>query len=705
VLETYASVIAVCASSLAIGHAALALCGWRRWSWLAPATGLALVTALCWGTVRLPGEGTVSAIAVLVLTVASLAFLRGRVGDAGEALRDGAPVALAALAAASLPFIVEGRFGILGTSFNPDMSQHLLAADRLAHGTDSQLLAQSYPLGPHAIVVALDKGMGVGLVQGFGGLTLAVSVLASLTALAALADLRPGARWVGALLVGLPYMVASYLAQGAFKESMQALFLLAFAICLWQLSPAGDRSGEDRPNTDGSREGRLRNAPGSGEGRRRGVTGRAVGWLATGRTPPPPPSSGSSATRRTPRPAPRSGSMATGQAPRPAPDAGSLATGRATSAAPSGVLVGVPLALLAAGSVFTYSFPGLTWLAGALGLWALAELFLVGRGGGDIATTLRGAAQPAWLALIVFAVLVAPELGRMIDFGDYETFDPHGPGLGNLFGQISPAEALGIWPSGDFRLTAGAGAVPAIGFYAGVAFAAVLLLWGLVWWLRRGEVALAAALAAAALAYAAARIGGTPYTAAKAVQMAAPLAALIIVRPLLAPVGRLLPRPPAEREVPPFAAAGRAAVAAAFVVAAGGCSLLALANGPVGPTGYSPALTSLRPQISSGSTLVLAPVPLLHEQHGTPFVAWELRGGRVCIEEAGPATNSPPPKGIAFVISWRAAGPRPPFAELRIARRAGPYLLWRRTGVVPGPSPCPLIAVRSARQGERQVAD
>ena len=34
---------------------------------------------------------------------------------------------LGALLAASLPFIVEGRFGILGTSFNPDMSQHLLA--------------------------------------------------------------------------------------------------------------------------------------------------------------------------------------------------------------------------------------------------------------------------------------------------------------------------------------------------------------------------------------------------------------------------------------------------------------------------------------------------------------------------------------------------------------------------------------------------
>jgi hypothetical protein len=626
VLATYASVIAVCAASLAIGQAAMAVCGWRRWSWLAPATGLALVTALCWATMRLPGDGVISAITVVVLTIASLAFLRGRVDGVGAALRDGAPVAIGALVASSLPFIVEGRFGVLGTSFNPDMSQHLLAADRLAHGSDSQLLSQGYPLGPHAIVVALNKGLGVGLVHGFGGLTLAVSALASLTALAALSELRPIARWIAALLVGLPYMVASYLAQGAFKETMQALFVLAFAIGLWGLCGGGVF------------------------GRRGGVSGRAMGWLAAGRAPP---------------------------------------------SAHGGPFAAVPLALLAAGSAYTYSFPGLTWLAGAVALWAVAELFLVRRYGGDVRDGLREATRPGWLALIVFAVLVAPELGRMVDFGSFETFAPNGPGLGNLFGQISPMEALGIWPSGDFRLTPGAGAVPAIGFYAGVAFAAVLLVWGLVWWLRRGETALPAALAAAALAYTAARIGGTPYTAAKAVQMAAPLAMVVIVRPLLS-------FDPATLRPGSLVEAVRPLAAAAFVVAAAGCSLLALSNGPIGPTSYSPALTSLRPVISSASTLVLAPASFLRDQHGAPYVAWELRGGRVCIRSTGPPSGSPPPAGVRFVITWSEAGARPPFADLRLARVAGPYVLWRRAGSVGGPSPCPLIAVRSARQGEKQ---
>ena len=137
---TYAAVLAVCGASLAYGQAAIALCGGRRWSWLAPPVGLALLLAVCWATVRLPGDGVVSAILVPLLLIAAVAYLRGRVEGGGEALRAGWPVALGALVAASLPFLAEGHFGILGTSFNPDMSQHLLATDRLAAGHGSAAL-------------------------------------------------------------------------------------------------------------------------------------------------------------------------------------------------------------------------------------------------------------------------------------------------------------------------------------------------------------------------------------------------------------------------------------------------------------------------------------------------------------------------------------------------------------------------------------
>ena len=564
---TYAAVLAVCGASLAIGQAALMLSGVRRWSWLSPAVGLALLCAVCWGTVRLPGEGIASAVVVLLLVVLSVAYLWGRLRDGEGVLWLGIPVALAALLATALPFIAEGHFGILGTSFNPDMSQHLLATDRLAHGDPSQLLRQGYPLGPHSIVVALDKGLGVGIVQGFTGLTIAVAVIASLTALAAFREQPPWSAVPAALVLGLTYMVASYFAQGSFKETMQALFFLAFVLALRESS-------------------------------------RNVDW------------------RESP-------------------------------------LRLVPAALLAVGSVYTYSFPGLIWLGAAFVVWAILERSLPLR--------------PALLGLGVFAVLVAPEIGRMIDFHSFETFDPDGPGLGNLFGQISPFEGLGIWPSGDFRLSPGDGAVPALGYYAGAAFATILLVYGLALCWRRRERALIAGLTAAALAYAAARIGGTPYTAAKAIEVGAPLAVLVILLPLL-----------------------RRPVAWLYLAAAAGCSLLALANAPVGPSSYSPALTGLRDDVGEGPTLVLASRQLLADEHGTPYISWELRGGRVCIETAEEAGSDPPP-GVRFVVA-ESSGSRPPFAGLRRVRGSPPYVLWERPGAH-GQSPCSLIAVRQARQG------
>jgi hypothetical protein len=602
VVGTYAAVLVICSASLALGQAAIALCGVRGWSWLAPPVGLALLCAVCWGTVRLPGHGVISAVLVLVLVVGSIAYLWGRLGDGGEALRVGAPVALLALIATAIPFVAEGHFGILGTSFNPDMSQHLLAAARLAEGQSSQLLHQGYPLGPHSIVVALDNSLGIGLVQGFSGLMIAVAVLASLTALTAFRDQPWQLRIPAALVVGLTYMVASYFAQGSFKETMQALFFFAFVLAMREttVNPA---------------------------------------W------------------RKLP-------------------------------------LRFIPAALLVVGSVYTYSFPGLIWLIGAAAIWALLEFGInrlrlsaggavggpapedalaTGGGGGSPTATGPAVWRPVLYAVLLFLALVAPEITRMIDFHSFETFDPNGPGLGNLFGQISPFEGFGIWPSGDFRLTPGAGAVPALGYYAGAAFATILLLYGLMLCWRRRESALIAGLAAAALAYAAARLGGTPYTAAKAIEVGAPLAALIIVLPLL-----------------------RRPVVWLYLLAAAGCSLLALANAPVGPSTYSPALTGLRDDVGESPTLVLASRQLLADEHGTPYISWELRGGRVCIaaaEEAG----SNPPHGVRFVIS-ESSHVGPPYVGLRRLRSTPPYVLWERPRAH-GQSPCPLIAVRQARQG------
>lgn len=589
-IGTYVAVVAVCISSLAIGQAVLGLCGVPRWSWLAPAVGLALVNAICWGTVRLPGDGVIGAVVVTLATLGAVAFLWQRVRDLPEAIRLGAPVAVAALAATALPFIAESHFGILGTGFNPDMSQHLLAADRLADGFGSELLRQGYPMGPHAIVVSLDKGLGVSLVHGFTGLTVAVAVLAPLTALAAFPGRSPLRVVAASLVIGLPYLVASYFAQGAFKETMEALWVLAFLLALRE-------------------------------------TTRNPLWRDL-------------------------------------------------------ELRFVPAAVIAVGAVYSYSFPGLIWLGVLVAAWLALER--------------RLPARPLLLALAVFAVGALPELGRMIEFHNFETFDPNGPGLGNLFGQISPLTALGIWFSGDFRVAAGDGAVPAIAYYLGAAFAAILLAIGLARCVRGRESAILGGAVAVALLYLAARIGGTPYTSAKALEVAAPVAVLAIVAPWAA-------EEPGQRfgfgnrvlRAPGVAPLGLPIWL--YLVVAGLCSILAFANAPVGPSTYSPALTGLRPLIAADSTLVLAPRELLDQDHGVRYLDWELRGGRVCIadEEHAPAAL---PAGVRFVITSDERT-RPPYPGMTLRQEADPYLLWARLGPVSGTSECPLIAVRQARQG------
>jgi hypothetical protein len=634
VIGTYAAALAVCLASLAIGQAVIALCGRRRWSWTAGPVGLAILCAVCWATVRLPGDGEVSAIVVLALTAGALVYLQGRLEGWREALAAGWPVVVLAGLGASLPFIVEGHFGILGTSFNPDMSQHLLAADQLARGHSGELIRQGYPLGPHSIVVALNKGLDIGLVKGFSGLTMATAVLAPLAALAAFRDLRPLPRTAAALVVGLAYVVASYFAQGAFKETMLAFFLLGFVLALREAS----REPLDSP------------------------------------------------------------------------------------------LRFVPCALIAVGSVYVYSFPALLWLLGTAIVWATTELartrFAPGAdspsaGGapmgaprraeaaeqpstvGVIGVTGPAVVRPVLIAIGTLIVLVVPEIPRMIDFHKFETFDPNGPGLGNLFGQISPFEALGIWPSGDFRLAPGDGAVPAAAYYLGAAFATVLLLYGIWACWRRRETVVLAGLFVAAAAYLAARLAGTAYTSAKAIEIAAPLCALTILLPLThRAVWRVTP---GMREQPttdtPGDRGGLVALAACvvFLAAAGLCSALALANAPVGPSTYSSALTGFRPLVENDSTVVLASRELLEDDHGTPYVAWELRGGRVCIETREEADGKPP-TGVRFVVV-QGSKRKPPFKGLRLRKAVAPYVLWEVKAPIAAQSVCPLIAVRQARQG------
>src|SRR6476659_10744918 len=152
-----------------------------------------------------------AAIVIGVVAVACGAYAAPRVRGLPGAVRRGVPIELAAVALASLPFIVEWRFGVLGTGLNPDMSQHLFAVDRLADGGSERLISSGYPLGPHSIVAALSS-IGPSTVQAFDGLMLAIAVTACLAALSPLETLSAGRRAAGALLVAFAYLVAAYLA-------------------------------------------------------------------------------------------------------------------------------------------------------------------------------------------------------------------------------------------------------------------------------------------------------------------------------------------------------------------------------------------------------------------------------------------------------------------------------------------------------------
>jgi hypothetical protein len=228
------------------------------------------------------------------------------------------------------------------------------------------------------------------------------------------------------------------------------------------------------------------------------------------------------------------------------------------------------------------------------------------------------------------------------------------------------------------------------------------LAYGLVWWLYRGERAVPSALAVAAALIAYAHFGGTPYQEAKSIMLASPLAMLITARALLSGESAIslggLRGAVARRRSGALGAFARhhslivAGLTMGFCSAAAGCSLVALVNGPVGPATYSPDLAKLRPRLGAGSTLILARAHMLADEHGRDYLVWELRGGRVCVEVAGPRSTGPPPPGISQVIA-QSPSTKAPFARLRLARRAGPYTLWRRSPPPRGQGPCPLISV------------
>ncbi len=594
-IGTYVSAALICAASLLVGRALLIVAGRRSWSWLEPAVGLGVILTVTGVLARAPGRGTGASLGLLALIALAAAVVLRRRYEAAGALRDGLPVALAVALVLAIPFAVSGRWGLLGVGFNNDLGLHLAWAEWLRSGF-GPAPEPGYPLGPHGLAVATAALPRIGLGQAFLGEIIAIGVLTGLTALGALRDLSPPRRTLAAALVALPYLAVSYYAQAAFKETAQALFVLAFTLLLLTPLTLPSRS-RDR------------------------------------------------------------------------------------------LLAALPALALLGGIFFAYSFAGVAWPVAIAALWSLS-LPAVRRALRPKAV-LRFLLRPLTiLAVLLLAGLAAIALVGPLGFAS--TFNQVAGS--NTYGPVSPIETLGVWWTSNYRLDAVGGAVLP-GLTGSIAVAALLV--GVAWWVQRRETTVPIALGAAALLYLLSLPFSGNYSQAKALMIAAPLAMLVAVKPLIWEFPRLR-RTQGKRAV---VRAGWAVLAVAFVGGAIYSSLLVLRDAPVAPAGHGGELRAF--------------VPLLH---GEPvlyagqdrFAAYELLGADTHVplvefpdEAVSPNPEKPFDTGDAYspidfdsfsrqtldtftyVITSRAAWNSKPPPNFRRIARTPSYLLWERTGPTP----------------------
>lgn len=234
-LTTLMSAAVVCAGSLVLGQGALRLFGWRTWSWLAPSVGLSLLMVVAVPAVHVPGRTATTAVVAVVLVAASAVLLvrepalRPPLGGLVAA----APVALLAL----VPFAVAGRSGTLGVSINNDTAFHLAQvesyiSERIASADAVNAIAKAYPLGMHSLVAAIAGPLELPVDQVFAGAMIALPVMLAWTALGAVDRAGCVGQWFVATLAGMPFLVAAYYGEGAFKEVAQAMLVLACVLVL-----------------------------------------------------------------------------------------------------------------------------------------------------------------------------------------------------------------------------------------------------------------------------------------------------------------------------------------------------------------------------------------------------------------------------------------------------------------------------------------
>jgi hypothetical protein len=228
-IATLLSAAMTCVVSLALGQAALRLAGAREWSWLAPPVGISVAMLIAATALFLPGHATTVAILLGLLTLAALVWC-GR--DPAHrppitGVLAAAPVGVLVL----VPFLAVGYFGVLGVSFDNDMASHLLIVEHyLSPSSVPEIAPPGYPIAAHGMVALIARGLDVRADYAFTGWTMALPLVSAWTALAFV----PRASWLGkvvtATVVGMPFLIAAYYGEGAFKEVLQACLVLASAV-------------------------------------------------------------------------------------------------------------------------------------------------------------------------------------------------------------------------------------------------------------------------------------------------------------------------------------------------------------------------------------------------------------------------------------------------------------------------------------------
>ncbi|MGO9884935.1 MAG: hypothetical protein ACLPV4_18215, partial [Solirubrobacteraceae bacterium] len=356
------------------------------------------------------------------------------------------------------------------------------------------------------------------------------------------------------------------------------------------------------------------------------------------------------------------------------------------------VKVLVPIAVLIAGVLYDYSYPGLVWPVAIVACWLVLEL-VIGGGWRRLNALWRGtlAALPAiGLGAVVFLVLVAPDLRRMYTFWHANGGSAVGTSggvtttsLANLAGPLSTLEGFNIWLWGDFRF-APPGALDA-GALAG--FAIILVLFAVVRAFERRDLAWLAAVFGCALVYAYAKRYQSPYVAAKAMAVPGPL--------LVIGAGGELMRQLRGARWRSFATVGVALAAVVYFALAFDSDFLVLRDAQVGPDNHLIELRSLRPLLHGKPTLVL---------FYDDYFKWELLG----VPVSSPLFPSPTPVAVQpakpwaygqpldfdsiapaaldqfdYVITTRTTAQSQPPPNFHLVGTSASYEVWKRVGPTP----------------------